>query len=76
MTTLTCGIRLKDNRNLGLGISIENQNTKYLVLRYSGAYFYIKTTGTNITADKLPEYLREVELMRSALIEANQIFFP
>lgn len=73
---LKTGIVINDSRELGCGVSIENQNTKYMMLAYH-AYsneFYINTKGVFVFSHEYEAYFKEVELMRLSLIEANQIF--
>jgi len=66
------GIILRDNRNIQCGISIENQNTKYMTLSYSSENgFYLNTKGVYLTKQNILEYTQEFELMVSILVEAE-----
>jgi hypothetical protein len=72
--TLKSGIILKDSRSLGCGISIENQNTKYIHLSYSSTIgFYLNMTGFWLTIDNFQEYHKELDTMRISLVEANEL---
>lgn len=71
-TILKNGIIIKDNRNIDCGISIENQNTKYITLGYSSKDgFYLNLKGLWLSQDECSDYYYEFEAMRMALIEAN-----
>ena len=71
-TILKNGIIIKDDRNIGCGISIENQNTKYITLGYSAKEgFYLNLKSLWLSQDECSEYYYEFEVMRMALIEAN-----
>lgn len=71
---LKSGIVIKDSRNLGCGIMIENQDTKYMTLGYSSQNgFYINMNGMWITMEEYPDYYEELNIMRLSLVEANQL---
>jgi hypothetical protein len=66
------GIILRDNMNIKCGISVQNQNTKYLTLEYSSENgFYLKTKGVYLTKQNILEYTKEFELMVSILFESE-----
>ena len=66
------GIILRDNRDIQCGVTIENQNTKYVTLEYSSEYgFYLNTKGVRLTKQNILEYTQEFELMVSILVEAE-----
>ena len=72
--TLKNGIIIRDNRDISCGIQIETPCTKYMSLQYSSEIgFYINMSGRWVTIDEVPYYLKELEIMQSAIIEANQI---
>lgn len=73
MKTLKSGIIIKDNRSLGCGISIENENTKYMNLCYTGWGFFLNMKGFILTENKLTEFYIELERMKGALMEANKL---
>ena len=73
---LKSGIIIKDDRNLGCGIFIENKNTKFINLCYSPKNgFYLSIKGFWLTEEKLSDYLEELDMMRLSLLEAKERIF-
>lgn len=71
---LKSGIVIIDSRNLGIGVRIENQHTKYMTLNYSSSTgFYLNMKGFWLTEDALTDYYTELETMKQSLIEANTL---
>lgn len=71
---LKSGIVIIDSRNLGTGVRIENQHTKYMNLNYSSTTgFYLNMKGFWLTEDALTDYYTELETMKQSLIEANTL---
>lgn len=66
------GICIIDGRNLGCGIQINNQNTKYMTLAYSSDLgFYLNMKGVWILPDKVTEYQSELYEMIDILSEVK-----
>ena len=71
---LKSGVVLIDNRDIKLGIKVENPETKYMSLCYSTSDgFYISTKSCKINMDNYSEYYNEFEMMRLSLVEAINI---
>ncbi len=74
--TLSCGIKITDNRELNLGFMIENIDTKHrTTLCYSkNVGFYLNITSSWLVDSDINSYIDEIETMEQALIEAKQSF--
>lgn len=74
--TLSCGIKITDNRELSLGFMIENINTKHrTTLCYSKKLgFYLNLTSSWLVDNDISSYVDEIETMKQALIEAKESF--
>ena len=74
MKTLSNGIIIEDNRSLGCGILIKNQNTKHIYLRYlSDIGFYLIISNRWFYIEEIADFQKELEEMRLVLIEANEL---
>lgn len=72
--TLKNGIIVHDNRELSFGFRFENNDGKYMSLSYSPwSGFYINISSGHFDLDDLAEFQKELETMRLALIEINEI---
>lgn len=74
--TLINGIIITDNRNLQCGISIDysNASCKYMALNYGkNVGFYINITSTLLSINIYTEFYKELDSMRLAMIEANNL---
>lgn len=71
---LSNGIVIEDQRHLGCGILISNQDTQYVSLGHTKKYgFFLSMHGKWITIDEYPEFYKELDSMRLALVEATQL---
>lgn len=72
--TLKNGIVVHDNRELSCGVRFENNDGKYMSLSYSPwSGFYIIISSGHFDLEDLTEFQKELETMRLALIEINEI---
>lgn len=73
---LPCGVEIKDDRNIGLGLTVQRNGIKrWIRLSYAGSNkFYISTTGTWLNPDEIDQYIAELQLIKQACIEANEYF--
>lgn len=74
--TLSCGIKITDNRGLSLGFMIENIDTKHrTTLCYSkNVGFYLNLTSSWLVDNDIDSYIDEIKTMKQALIEAKESF--
>lgn len=73
-TQLKSGIIITDNRSIGLGISIENQHTEYLIIEYSSLTgISIRVLDATITLENINKFKKELEVLTSSLIEIEGI---
>ncbi len=72
---LNNGIVIEDQRHLGCGVQINNQQTQFMSLGYSQLHseFYLNMRGRWITIDDYPEFYKELDSMRLALVEATEL---
>ena len=74
--TLSNGVVLVDYRYLGIGIMIENSNTRYVSIGYSNITesFYLNTSGTKLISEKeIALYIKELTELLEIIKEAEQL---
>jgi len=72
--TLTCGIRIDDNRSINCGVSIVNQSNPMFILSYSsidGFGFYSRSTHS-MYMHNVNQYLTALSDIITAIAEANK----
>lgn len=71
---LKTGIEIEDNRDLGCGVVIKNQTTKYMTLSYSNNNnFYANVSSAWLDMEGLKQLQDELDILRLSIIEAKQI---
>lgn len=76
---LPCGIAIRDDRELGLGLSVLRNGVKrWVKLGVSKSnekwIFYVSATGTWLEPSEVNDYIGQLQFIKQAAIEANEYF--
>ena len=77
--TLTCGIRIDDNRSINCGVSIVNQCNPVYFLFYDrnlNEFYFESNGGHNIFMSNVNDYLTALNDIITAMAEANEFVNP
>jgi hypothetical protein len=77
--TLSCGIRIEDNRSINCGVSITNQDNPYFMLWYNSIQNefgfkpkYYTQSPTYLYMDNVSDYINALSDIIQAMAEANE----
>lgn len=77
---LPCGVAIRDDRELGLGLSVLSNGIKNYCRLGIGTgkdkkyFFYISTKGIWLDPCDITDYIADLQLLKQACIEANEYF--